>query len=67
MMERMINEAVTIAVVELIRCNCKKGSKNNLCCCRKANLSCNDACLCNDSEQCGNNQNLDDSDEEEEF
>ena len=45
----MINEAVPNSVVELIRCSCKKGCKNNLCCCRKANLSCTDACLCNDS------------------
>ena len=50
----MITDAVPDAIIELIRCTCRKGCKTNICCCRKANLACTDACLCEDGEACQN-------------
>ena len=55
--EKMLNEAVPEAIVELVRCKCKKGCKNNFCCCRKANLVCTDACFCHEKEDCENEYN----------
>ena len=52
--ERMITPAVPDIVVELTRCKCGKGCKTNTCSCRKAKLSCSDACLCSETENCEN-------------
>ena len=57
-LETMINSAVPDVIVELTRCKCTKGCINNVCSCRKANLFCSDACLCNDKDECKNHENL---------
>ena len=44
----MIFDSASSSVLELISCKCKKGCKNNLCSCRKANFNCYGACLCKD-------------------
>ena len=56
--EKMINSAVPDVIVELTRCKCTKGCINNVCSCRKANLFCSDACLCNDKDEWKNHENL---------
>ena len=64
--DKMLREAVPDAIIELIRCTCKKGCKTNVCCCRKANLTCTDACLCQDGEECQNCDIVPESDSSDE-
>ena len=40
----MIFDSASSSVLELISCKCKKGCKNNLCSCRKANFNCCGLC-----------------------
>lgn len=42
--EYMIFDSAPSSVLELISCKCKKGCKNNLCSCRKANFNCCGLC-----------------------
>ena len=52
--EKTVWNAVTEAVVELVRCKCKKGCKTNTFGCKKAGLTCTDACICNKAQECEN-------------
>ena len=52
--EKTVRNAVPENIVELIRCKCKKGCKTNACGCRKEGLKCTDACLCNNTQECEN-------------
>ena len=54
--EYMLFDPVPESIIELVSCKCTKGCKQNSCLCRKAKLSCCDACSCNDCE----NQDEDD-------
>ena len=60
--ERMSNAAVPDVIVELTRCNCKKGCKTNICSCFRAKLVCTDACSCDDGYECENLE-IDESEE----
>ena len=50
----MVEKSVPEAISELMRCQCKRGCKNNSCGCRKAKLSCTGACFC--EEECENQE-----------
>ena len=52
--ELMLSSSVLNAIIELIRCKCKKVSKINSCYFKRANLVCTDFCCCNDYEECDN-------------
>ena len=52
--EYMLSQTVPETMVEFVRCKCKKSCSTNRCSCRKANLSCTDACLCNENDDCVN-------------
>ena len=52
--ERMLNLSVPNVIVELTRCNCKKGCKTQACSCRRENLNCTDSCRCNDADESEN-------------
>ena len=54
--EYMLFGPVPESIIELVSCKCTKGCKQNTCSCRKAKLSCCDACSCNECE----NQDEDD-------
>ena len=54
--EYMLKQAVPETMVQLVRCKCKKSCDTKRCSCRKANLNCTDACLCNEDDQCSNIQ-----------
>ena len=45
----------------------KKGVKNNACGCKKAGLTCTNACICNEAQECENQNDYcyDSSDDEE--
>ena len=58
-LERMIDDAVPDVVVKLTCCKCCKGCKTNSCSCRRAKLTCTEACLCNDVGECGILQQFD--------
>ena len=65
--EYMLKQPVPETMVELVRCKCKKSCSTNRCSCRKANLNCTDACLCNEDNDCSNVENSnDDYDENDE-
>ena len=67
-LEAMIGDAVLDVVVGLTDCMCNKGCRTNSCSCKRAKLTCTEACLCNDNDECENLQQLDtnpSSDEEE--
>ena len=58
------NKPVPDEVAELTHCTCKKGCQTNQCRCRKSNLQCMEACLCNDT--CKNTRHEEDFDEDDE-
>jgi len=63
--ERMTADAVPDAVAEFTRCKCKKGCKSNSCSCRRNKLLCSEACLCTNSEDCENNEYIDNDDDDD--
>ena len=52
--ELMLNSSVPNAIVEPMRCKCKKGFKTNSCSSKCANLGCTDSCSCNINDDCEN-------------
>ena len=52
--EFMLQPPVPENAIELVRCKCKKGCQNNSCSCRKIQLMCTDACLCDQNQECEN-------------
>ncbi len=45
----MENDPAPVAVMELISCGCKQDCKTRRCSCKKAGLSCTDACKCSEA------------------
>ena len=52
--EKTVWNAVPEAIVEKVRCKCKKGCKMNACGCKKAGLTCADAYICDKAQECEN-------------
>ena len=52
--EYMLSQPVPEIMVMLVRCKCKKSCSTIRCSCRKTNLSCKDAYLCNENDDCVN-------------
>ena len=65
--EKTVWNAVPEAIVALVLCKCKKGWKMNVCSCKKAGLTCTNACICNEAQECENQNDYcyDSSDDEE--
>ena len=42
--EKMLNAPVPDSIIELTRCNCRRGCKSNACSCRREALLCTDSC-----------------------
>ena len=49
-----VRNAVPETIVELVRCKSTRGSKTNACGCKKTGFTCADACICNEAQECEN-------------